>query len=142
MTLQVANDGPRISSTNFWSTELAKREFVYVSVNAGAFRLLLPDSLELSLQDMAQASQVVVSRGPWWEQNLPDALELLFEDGSSAPYALHMHTLQWDRLPGGVEDGRSDLTMLVYTRGSTERLSLPAAFRMVAALPCLRPWSV
>lgn len=42
--ITISNDGQKIVSTNYWDTEHAKRGFLYLSWNAGAGRLLLPDT--------------------------------------------------------------------------------------------------
>jgi hypothetical protein len=42
--LEVLNDGPKIVASNFWS--LADNSKIFVSVNAAAFRILLPTGLE------------------------------------------------------------------------------------------------
>ncbi|MDX9788933.1 MAG: hypothetical protein RBT11_19320 [Desulfobacterales bacterium] len=43
--IQISNDGPEILSTNYWETEHAKKGFLYMSINAGAFRLLPQSSV-------------------------------------------------------------------------------------------------
>src|SRR4030042_411330 len=99
--LTVENDGQAIVSTNYWQSDYAKRGFFYLTINAGAFRLLVPPSREGELADMLTASEVIVSRGPWPEHGKHDALELLFEDYSDSPYSLHITSDQVDRTPPG-----------------------------------------
>jgi hypothetical protein len=57
------NDGPKIVESNFWT--LPDHGKFLVSVNAGAFRILLPDSLSEYLSEMATAREMVISRGRW-----------------------------------------------------------------------------
>jgi hypothetical protein len=38
------NNGPEIVTTDYWGSPLEKRGFYHLSINAGAFRLLVPDS--------------------------------------------------------------------------------------------------
>jgi hypothetical protein len=76
---EIHNDGPAIVSSNYWDTEFAKAGAVFLSVNAGAFRLLLPDSQIGALADMRTAGAVIVSRGPWPDRQCDDAIEVLFE---------------------------------------------------------------
>jgi len=40
--ITIANDGPDIASTNYWATDHARAGIVYLSGNAGAWRLLMP----------------------------------------------------------------------------------------------------
>ena len=47
--LKIENNGAEIAATNFWNTPMAHAGVVYVSVKAGAFRLLLPAAFEAAL---------------------------------------------------------------------------------------------
>lgn len=67
------------SSVHFRSVTPA---FIAGVVNAGAIRVLIPRAMRRVIQDMRTARYVIASRGPWPEAGRPDALELLFEDGS------------------------------------------------------------
>lgn len=140
--LTITNDGPRIASTSYWQTEHALRGALYLSINAGAFRVLVPPALEDQIPDMATATTVVISRGPWPDQQRDDAIELLFDDGSSSPYALHLAVAQVDRLPLNADAGQA-WTCTVWTAGphgtAVERLSRPAIYRRSKRLPDLRP---
>ena len=40
--LKIENNGPEIISPNYWDSDYAKKGYVYLSVNAGAFRLRGP----------------------------------------------------------------------------------------------------
>ena len=42
--IMIGNDGPLIARTNYFETELAKNGYFYLSWNAGAARLLVPES--------------------------------------------------------------------------------------------------
>jgi hypothetical protein len=41
--LSICNSGQDISDTNFWDSEIASRGFTFLSWNAGAARLMVPD---------------------------------------------------------------------------------------------------
>jgi hypothetical protein len=138
--IEIHNDGPRVRSTNYFQTEHARRGYLYVSVNAGAFRVLLPQPRIRWLEDMRTASELVISRGPWPEQGRADALELLFDDGSDTPFMVTMLPEQWDRLPAQGDEGRDDLQGLIYTQGAVLRLELPVRYRHAPSLPWLKPW--
>ena len=140
MMIEIANDGPRITNTNYWETPHAKRGLVYLSINARAYRLLTPPAMEPMLAEIFNAREVVISRGPWPQYNKPDALEIMFEDGSDSPYAVHLLTDQIDRLPQPHDQGWKG-TLAIYTATSY----VPAwtcdmvYYRTVKQIPWLRP---
>lgn len=61
MILQISNANRQIVSTNFWQTDYDSRGLAYLSINAGAFRLLLPRRLEETIADMATGKIAVIS---------------------------------------------------------------------------------
>jgi hypothetical protein len=136
--LEIHNDGPAIVASNYWETEFARAGAVFLSVNAGAFRLLLPDAQKSGLADMRTASEVFISRGPWPDRGRSDAIELFFDDGSDNPFCLHFGTEQIDRMPLDSDVGR-ECVCSVWTRGPKLELSLPALYRLSERLPDLRP---
>lgn len=136
--IEIVNDGPRIISTTYWQTDHARRGLFYVSVNAGAFRLLAPEIQAAEVPDMCRGAQyVVVTRGRFAGR---DALEIVFEDGSRTPYSLHVDARQVDRLPAASDEGRTDLRFLVYVQPDALACELPARYRRVDRLPHLKPW--
>lgn len=138
--LSIQNDGPRIVSTVYWETVLARDGEVFLSFVADTFRLLLPVSLESKLRDMRKASTVIVSYGTWPIARRHIGYEMWFDDGSDHPFALHFGTEQIGQGPHPRNDGRSDLTCTVWTKGPTLALSLPARYRVVPMVPCFAPW--
>lgn len=139
--LEIKNDGAAIVSTTYWQSEYARRGYLYVSVNAGTCRVLLPPALISALPDMRTAKIVIVSRGPWPQQGLAEAFELLFDDGSDSPYALHLSPQQIDRVPPDSESGR-EVRVTVWTEGPQCVLDLPGRYRRSARIPDLSPWRV
>ena len=137
--IQIGNRGQAIAKTNYFDLELAQRGMFYLSWNAGAGRLLVPDSQKRAVSEMRSAKYVIVSRGPWLERGGVDALELLFEDHSDTPYVLTLSRDSCDRiLPAGDKGGGFYIS--VWTRGG-QKLRLPGRYREVAALPCLEEWA-
>src|SRR6516225_9381179 len=55
--LHISNSGWQIVACNFWEMELARAGKVFLSINAGCFRLLLPESLEHALAHMQDGAQ-------------------------------------------------------------------------------------
>lgn len=132
------NRGQRLVSTTYWASEHARRGYFFLSWNAGAARVLVPDCQKAALRDMKGAREVIISRGPWADQGGRDALELLWEDGSDNPFSIHLVAEQCDRLIPDKDQG-GGLVVIALTRGG-EKGRWPARYRVVAALPCLASW--
>jgi len=147
--IMIQNHGPLIVATNYWASELVVAEKVFASVNAGAIRLLLPPARYGDLESMRPAKYCVLSRGPWAESRgrepvlrIVDAVEILFEDLTDAPYSMQLSHTSFDLLPGEPTPGREwVLTVWLQKDGrphkSLERL---CHWRRVPKLPWLKPW--
>lgn len=143
--LIVKNDGPLIVETNYWSTEMNARGLFLLSPNDGVFRLLIPVGMEqVFLRETWRASEVIVSRGPWPAERLPDAIEVLFEDGSSDPFALHLDARQCVPLVAAGDDGRAvPVHLWTRQRGKPRKVrEYPGRFRVVPQIPWLKKWGV
>jgi hypothetical protein len=142
--LIVKNDGPLIVQSNFWELPKCAMGKLVVSRNAGAFRILLPPVHEPALPDMAAAKLVILSRGPWRQAGLSDGVEILFDDDTSSPFALHLEIGTFDRLPIDTEEVGKLRTLTVWTqprRGVPHKaLERPARWRRVPHIPWLEPW--
>lgn len=141
--LIIRNDGPLIVETNYWSTDWAKNGIVSLSMNDGAFRLLLPKQIEQDvLRETFRVPHVVVSRGPWVDQGSRDAIELLFDDGSDDPYSLHLDARQCTPLPAKDDHGKQvNVSIWVNRKGvPTCVRNYPGWFRVVEKIPCLKAW--
>lgn len=136
--LIIENNAQAIRSTNYWDSEQAQAGYLYLSWNAGAGRVLLPDSAKGFLREMKGASEVIVSRGPWTDQGGRDALELLWEDGSDNPFCLHIVAEQCDRMIPETDQG-GGFAIAVWTRCGLKG-RWPGRYRVVSGLPCLQPW--
>ena len=139
--LQIENHGPLLIASNFWGTEMERAGKFYLSINAGAFRLLVPRGQEPAVTEMATAQEVVVSRGPWPAEGRDEGIELLFEDGSDAPFCLHLSIESLDRLPLAEDAGR-EWVFTAWTaprRGRPHKaLERPCWYRLVPKIPWLR----
>jgi hypothetical protein len=131
--ISVSNDGPKVVDTNYWSSDLARRGMLYLSVNAACIRLFAPSALNAG--DLTGVTEVIVSRG---RVSRGDAVELLFEDGSNTPFVITLSVGQCDRLPASSDQGRA-LKVALYQNGQCVR-EWPARYRIVKRLPCLAPW--
>ena len=136
--LVIQNKGQAIASTNYWDSPQAKEGFFFLSWNAGAARLLVPDSQKAQIREMRSARYVIISRGPCNMEDGGEGLELLFEDHSDSPYCIQMMAEQSDRLIQEQDQG-GDLCLSVWTRGGM-KCRFPAKYRRVQSIPCLEPW--
>lgn len=132
------NKGQAIVKTNYWDSADAAKGLFFLSWNAGAGRLLVPDNQKHLVREMKTAKYVIVSRGPWPEYGQM-GIELLFEDHTDSPFSLQLSAEQSDRLfPETVQaDG---FVITVWTRGG-EKVRRPGRFRDVPRIPCLDVWA-
>ena len=138
--LVISNEGPEIIKSNFWDTNIAAAGKFYLSINAGACRLLVPDNRTAYIEEMKTAKTVVLSRGPWAEMGLTDAVEILFDDDSESPFSINMAKKSFDRLIPRSESGRT-VVFSVWVRGLKKVWETTGYFRAVDSLPCLKPWN-
>ena len=137
----IENRGPLIAATNYWDSPHNAAGTLLISPNAGAFRLLIPAGWESIATEMQSSREVIVSRGPWHEAPHGDAIELLFEDGSTEPYSIHVGIDQCLTVPASSAVGKPWwFTAWVSRRGRPhKRLTLPARYRLVPHVPWLKP---
>lgn len=130
--LVVQNDGKDIVATNYFDSPDAARGLLRMSLNAGAFRLLMPAAAEEELTEMHTAQQIVVSRGPWSQAPAREAISVLFDDGGDEPYSLALDVAQLDRLPPPDAAGRRFEFSVWVNRGGKPACALrqPCLFRM------------
>jgi hypothetical protein len=139
--ISTANNGSRIVSTNYWGSSLEAAGIFYISVNAGAIRLLVPRGSESAVNEMKTAKEVVVSRGMDSQNNNRDSLELLFDDHSDNPFAIFSPIDACDRWL--TEEGPlSEFTVWTLKNGSPKcRITRRGVYRKVASLPYMKPAS-
>lgn len=137
--ITVQNHGPLIERTNYYESALAASGKLYVSVNAGAIRILLPPSKFRDLTEMRQSKFCILSCGLWPEMGLAEAIEIMFEDYSNSPYALHLAPESFDALPAKPEPGR-EWVLYVYTLKAGrlhKSLERKCFWRRVEKIPCI-----
>jgi hypothetical protein len=135
--LTIKNDGPRIIKTNFWETELNTRGRFFLSANAGAYRLLVPDEHFHMYPDMLQAKEVVITRG-MDRLYRKEMLEIMFDDHSQNPLVLAIGLGQADIIWKPKPEGRP---FLIYLEGCFMAGNLTSYYRRAKKLPYLKPWS-
>lgn len=138
------NNGPELISTNYWESQACQKGYVYLTINAGCFRLLVPAGKGLSMDDMKTGQVVLVTRGPWPDFEKIDALELLFEDHTDNPFVLHIVSEQCDRMPMEADcDNQGDdpkWKFAVYTEKDGKVFEVPARYRIANKLPFMEKW--
>jgi hypothetical protein len=140
--LTIQNHGPLITDTNFWGSEYDRAGKLYCSCKAGAIRVLLPQSKSDLVGEWRTAKYVILSRGPWPQAGLTEAVEILLEDGSDNPYALHLSPESFDLVPAEPEPGL-EWVLSVWVLKNTKphkALERPCKWRRSAKLPDLSAW--
>jgi len=138
--LTIRNQGARVLFTNYWETEYNDNGIFYLSLNAGGFRLFVPGGMEYALTDMKTAKDVVVSRGAWPEMGLTDGIEILFDDHTENPFALHLTTPSCDSLPAEEHKLKEGFTVWTLHYGAPKcRITRPCWFRHVPYIPFMEP---
>ena len=97
--LKIQNNQHLIASTNYWDSDYYKGGKFYLSVNAGAFRLLCPNLHKSHFFDMQTAKKIIIRIGEHRDYS-KKMIELLFDDYTDDPYRLDLSLPeQIDRLP-------------------------------------------
>lgn len=141
-TLHITNHGPLITASNYWQTEAAQRGKLYLSTNAGAFRLLVPLSARRAISDMRHgARHVVVSFLPsarWAEGQY--CVEWMVEDGSDEPWSCHLSPDRVDRAPTPDDVGKQWIASVWDEKNGKPHkcLERPAYVQIVPRLPWLK----
>ena len=140
--VRIINNGMDIVSTNYWELPMEDAGQFYVSLYAGAFRVLVPTSYEEKLvPEIMKAKKAIVSRGPWPEQDRDDGIEILFENDTESPFFMHLSVDCFDRLPSKSDSGAT-FVLSVWTKEDGKVREMSAGFRMAPKIPCFEPWKV
>jgi hypothetical protein len=111
--IMVENDGAVLVSTNYWQTDHCAKGLFYMTTNAGCVRLLVPPVKEGDISEMTRGvREVVLTRG---RLEGIDCVEIMFEDGSNSPFAIHMQATLADRL-WPPRDEAKPWRFAIYTR--------------------------
>lgn len=142
--ITITNHGPLITRCNYWGSDHERAGKIIASVNAGAVRLLIPRKHADLVGECRSSQYAIISRGPWPSGGVDDAVEIMFEDGTTDPFSLHLSSSSFaDFLPGAPEPGREWIVTLWTQKAMRPHKALerPAKWRRVESLPCLAPWS-
>jgi hypothetical protein len=94
--IEIRNDGQAIVSTTYWQTEHANVGLLYLSGNAGALRLLVPETAEPMICEMRTGRAVTIEPSQR-EGAARDMVDLVFEDGTESPFSVAIDRMQIDR---------------------------------------------
>ena len=121
-TLRIANNGPDIVSTNYCQSFYGRNGLLFVSRNAGTFRLLVPPQLQSAIPEMRRgAKHVVLSLGQMFGRQM---VEWMVEDILFGPDEVGK---QWRASVWDFQNGKPHKCF--------ER---PAYCRVVPRLPCIK----
>lgn len=139
--IEVHNHGPLVTASNYWESEHALAGKLYVSVNAGAIRVLLPASIRPVLNELRAAEYAILSRGPWPEAKAEDAVEILWEDHTDSPFAWQLTAASFDLLPAEPPAGRGwIISAWDLKKGKPHKaLERPCHWRRVPKIPWSKP---
>ncbi len=99
-TIIIKNDGKEIISTNYFDSKLNKRGKYYISLNAGAFRLLIPDVyVDEIKRELKLAKRIVITRKALQIDAEVQGFEILLDDKSEDPYIFQFSENSFDRIP-------------------------------------------
>ena len=140
--ITVTNHGPLILATSYWDSEVEAAGKLWCSCNAGAIRVLVPRSRRSIIPECRTAEYAVLSRGPWPEMRQPDAVEIMWEDGSDSPFALYLAPESFDLLPAEPPPDREWIVSLWDDRKGEPHKALERRcyWRRVPGIPWMRPY--
>lgn len=139
-----SNRHKELVETNYFDSELAQAGKLFLTINAGMIRLLVPPAQMPIIKEIATAKIVVISRGPYPELGFSDGCEIMFDDGTDEPFVLTLDNNSFSpAMPG--DPGAVHWEMAIYTQGEAECVRMysvkaPVRWRRVAQLPCLKEW--
>lgn len=118
----IENDGQNIIFSTYWHNELAENGLFYLSSNAGAVRLLIPGSQELYIPEMKTGKYVEINIG--LDSKGRERCEIVFIDGTPAPFFLSLEMHQMDKMPISKEFGKQFPFIIVTHKIDGDRLQI------------------
>ena len=141
--IHIGNDGGEIVETNYFSGEMS--EFLFLSFNGGAARLLIPDSYVDEIPEMLRGvKDIVITYSKVFNHKEArgenGAYEILFDDHSSNPYVIYIPSQQSDRILSLADSGQELDFFMVTSEGGCKQLDILCRFRIASEVPCLLGW--
>ena len=91
--LNIKSKKQLIEATDFWESELNTLGYFFVSFNAGAARILVPDKYSWMLDEMRTGKHAVMKSNADPETGKA-SYEIIFENFSGTPFRLHLEDVQ------------------------------------------------
>lgn len=138
--LRIDNNGKEIAGSNYWQSEYCRNGYLYLSINASAFRLLCP--APYMVEDMLPGAKYVIMSflaGEWKPKTF--CAEWLVEDGTDNPYSIHLSMGQVDRKVPAIDVDKDNLIASAWCDidgKPTKMLELPAYLQIVPRIPWLK----
>lgn len=113
----ITNNGKEIIETNYYQFDRSISKF-YLSINAGAFRLLVPkNDNQIIIKEIKLAKHYIIRRG-WWNSESKgitskNALNIIFDDKTTNPFQLFLTEFSVDRFPSEKDEGK-DFDLYIY----------------------------
>jgi hypothetical protein len=124
MQLITSNAGQDITETNYFSLPHNKAGKLLISLNAGAFRLLIPDPLVAELRsELAKVSWIRIKQSG-------EVATITLDDGSKDPYVISTSMSAFDRRPASSDSGK-DFVFTAWTsdgRGVVKIFQSPCSY--------------
>lgn len=120
--LTIENSGIAIKQTNFWQTIFAKNGYIFVSTNAGAIRLLIPEQCQSIIDELkAMKKEPSVSLIYSKDQSSAerDQYTFMFDDFTDSPFCISTSHEQWQQKLSDEWLGKEALITL-WTKGRHE----------------------
>ena len=112
--ITVNNDGPLLISTNYFYSDHAKAGFAYLSWNAGAARLIIPDNRYDWIPEIKTGKSVII-------EHSADGIVIVFDDGSNTPFCITVDHKQTDRAIIDSDIGKNFLFITYTSNGEIYR---------------------
>lgn len=78
----IVNNHQAIKMTTYWATDEAQAGYCYLSQNAGALRLLVPEARNDLLSEIMTGKEVTIEAS----LTITGCFDIVFEDGTDAPF--------------------------------------------------------
>lgn len=122
-----------IVATNYWTLPDCKEQF-YMSFNAGACRILLPQRFQHYLRDMKTSKQRVITFGEYSPFGDQMAYEVLFDDHSDRPFSMATTLGAVDRYLSDTDHGEVIELSVWLPKSSREPEKARCVFRRKAVI--------
>jgi hypothetical protein len=125
--ISISNDDSEIIISNYFNSPWAEAGLCYLSGNAGAARLLVPDSYAHTVPSMHTGKFCVLTTGRFKGR---DCIEIMFDDKSRAPFSVVIEQQMCDF---SIQPSRTPFKLSAWTR--TGKVGEWTAFERAAKGP-------